>query len=930
MTKIPTQRAVFDRLAVDRALMDITDRDRCDPARRQAVLAHLKQVVADGRAEVDRRLSADRATGVAAAAALSFQMDQMLRVLVDLVQRRIYPAPNPTEGEKITLVAIGGYGRGELAPFSDIDLLFLLPHKPTAQVEQLIEFMLYMLWDLGFKVGQAARSIDECLARARNDTTIRTSLVDARYICGNRPLFDSFRNRFRVEVEAGTESAFIEAKLAERDQRHDRHGSSRYVLEPNIKDGKGGLRDLHTLYWIAKALYRTDDPARLADLGVLTPEEAQRFAKARQFLWSVRFHLHAVANRAEERLTFDLQPALGRRMGYAEREQASGVERFMKHYFLVAKDVGDLTRIFCAAMEADHRRRPRFVPSFVFLRRQVDGFPIEDGRLTVADARLFETDPVAMIRLFHTAQANGLEVHPNALRLVTRHLKHIDAAICEDPEANRLFLDMLTHRKDPETGLRRLSEAGVFGRFVPDFGRVVAQMQYDMYHVYTVDEHTIFAIGILAKVEQGLLAEALPIASEVVHKVLSRRALYVAVFLHDIAKGRPGDHSIVGADLALSLCPRFGLDREETETVSWLVRWHLLMSRTAFKRDLDDPKTISDFVDIVRSPERLRLLLVLTVCDIRAVGPKTWTPWKAQLLRQLYRSALALMQRGFGDSDDVDEQARMADQVTAAKQAHADALADWPPAEARRLLAGASAAYWLGFDTATHVRHARLLRTAERTRAPTTVDIQIDGTRGVSDITVIAPDEAGLLPRMAGALAAAGATILDARVYTLAEGLALDSFTLQDADGGCFDRPPKRARLAALIEQALDGSLDIAAAIARRQSALPRRTAVFTASPRVLIDNAASHTHTLIEVNGTDRPGFLWRVTRAIADLGLKVGTAKISTFGETAVDVFYVKDRFGMKIVHPAKLQAVRDRLLAAIADTPPASRATAPEQAA
>jgi len=925
MSKVASQRAVFDRRAVADALTQIVHAEHTEPARRSALLACLKEVVAAGRAEVRRRFEAGEATGPEAAAALCFQMDQLLRVLFDLVEQHIYPNPNPTKGELISLVAIGGYGRGELAPQSDVDLLFLVPHKPTAHVEQLIEFLLYMMWDLGLKVGQAARSVDECLSRARKDTTIRTTMVDARYLWGNRELFDSFQNRFRVEVEAGTESAYIEAKLAERDDRHDKHGSSRYVLEPNIKDGKGGLRDLHTLYWIAKTLYRTDDPAKLADLGVLTPEEAQRFVKAHQFLWTLRFHLHYLAKRPEERLTFDLQTELGRRMGYADRETASGVERFMKHYFLVAKDVGDLTRIFCAAMEADNRRRPRFVPSFAFLRRQVNGFPIEDGRLTVPDDSLFEEDPVNLLRLFHVAQQNGLDIHPNALRLVTRNLKRIDASVCEDPEANRLFVDMLTCRKDPETALRRLSEAGVFGRFVPDFARVVAQMQYDMYHVYTVDEHTIFAIGILAKVEQGQLAQELPIASEVVHKVLSRRALYVAVFLHDIAKGRPGDHSIVGAELALTLCPRLGLDPEETETVSWLVRWHLLMSLTAFKRDLDDPKTIRDFVEIVRSPERLRLLLVLTVCDIRAVGPKTWTPWKAQLLRQLYRSALALMQHGLDEGDDGDDRARLSRQVMAAKQAHGEALSDWPPGEAERMLAGAGAAYWLGFDVQTHVRHARLLREAEWAGAPFSVDIQIDATRGVSEVTVIAPDEPGLLPRMAGALAAGGATILDAKVYTLAEGVALDSFTIQDAEGGPFDRPNKRARLVVLLEQAISGSLDIAQALAQRQSSLPARASVFDVSPRVLIDNMASNTHTVIEVNGPDRPGFLWRVTRAIADLGLQIGTAKISTFGESAVDVFYVKDRFGLKIIHPAKLKDIRARLTAAIGEKPEPEESTA-----
>ena len=919
MKKIPDQRKILDRRKLYTDLeAHLVAHVGDAAAARHALLMHLKQAVAQGRSEIERRFFTGTANGLMAGEASCFQIDQVLRVLFDLVSIHIYPTANPSMGEAISLVAIGGYGRGSLAPYSDIDLLFLVPHKPTVYAEQMIEFLLYMLWDLGFRVGQATRSLDDCLRRARADVLIRTAMMEARYVWGDLALYQRFINRFRVEVEAGTEFGFIEAKLAEREERHLKHGGSRYVLEPNIKEGKGGLRDLHSLYWISLSLHQTADPDELLALGLLNYRETQKLRAALRFLSGIRFHLHYLAGRAEERLTFDRQVEIAQRSGYQDRPTGTRVERFMKHYFLVAKDVGILTGIFCAAMKAEHRHKSRFLPLFRGWRKMIDGYVIEEGRLAVNDAQIFTTDPLHFIRLFHTAQTQGLEIQPATLRLITRNLHLIGPALCTDPTANQLFLAIMTSLHEPETTLRRLLESGVLARFVPDFGRVIAQMQYDMYHVYTVDEHTLIAIGILAKIETGRLADAVPIASDVIHKILSRQVLYVAVFLHDIAKGRPGDHSVVGAAIAVQLAPRFGLNAEETETVAWLVRWHLLMSFTAFKRDLDDPKTIQDFVDRVCSPERLRLLLVLTVCDIRAVGPKTWTEWKAQLLRRLYRDALALMQRGLGDmngerGDKSDEATYQASLVREAQQVLCENLGTETILDPR--LANAKPAYWLGFSTLAHRRHAKLLAEITRNQASYNIGMYINLVREIAEITVIAANENDLLPRMAGALAAGGATILEARVYTLVDGTALDSFTIQDSSGGPFDQPNKRARVIRLLTQALERDLDIESALAQRQSPFSNRTADLEVNPRVLIDNNASHTHTVIEVNGTDRPGLLWRVSAALSRLDLQIDTAKISTYGETAVDVFYVKNRYGFKIQHERFLTTIKVQLIQAVA---------------
>lgn len=918
MTVVTNPRQIIDRRALVLEIEALAESESRWEARRPKLLAVLKEALEKGRAEVRQRFEANL-LGTEAVRSLSYLMDQLIRTLHEFAASKVFQLANPTAGERMAVIAVGGYGRGELAPFSDIDLLFLLPYKATPHTEQVVEWMLYMLWDMGLKVGHATRSIDECIRQSKADMTIRTAILEARFLSGEETLFAELRKRFVDEVIAGTAMAFVQAKLAERDARHQRLGDSRYVLEPNIKEGKGGLRDLHTLFWIAKYLYRVDDVHELVGRGVLLEDEYQAFAKAQDFLWTLRCVLHWLSGRAEERLTFDVQPEIARRMGYTHHAGTQRVERLMKHYYLVAKDVGDLTRIFCAAIEAEQKRRPRFSLASVWSRRRnIEGFFVEGDRLTVADGDVFRKNPVKLLALFHAAQQNGLDIHPKALRAVRRSLRLINAELRENPEANRLFLEMLTSPKDPETTLKRLNEAGVFGRFITDFGRVVAQMQYDMYHVYTVDEHTIRAIGLLHGIEQGRYKEEHPLSTEIVHKVLSRRVLYLAVLLHDIAKGRGGSHSELGAEVAHKLCPRLGLSPEETETVAWLVLHHLGMSDVAQKRDIGDPKTITDFAELVQSPERLRLMLVLTVVDMRATGPKVFNGWKAALLRELYSKTEEVLTGGLaGRGDETRIAATLADLRKA--------LPDWSEEDFQAHVARGPGAYWLSNDLATLARHARIVREAERTKAPLALDWRIDAYRAVTELTVYTGDHAGLFAKIAGAIAVAGGNIVDARIFTLANGMALDGFWVQDTTGGAFDRSDKLARLSAIIERSLAGRLwpEEVAAVGR---GLPSRTDIFHVPPRVLIDNKASAAHTVVEVNGRDRPGLLYALTRALTDLNLQIYSAKISTYGERVVDVFYVKDVFGLKIEHEAKLKKIHERLLEVLAGpTPVPAKTTA-----
>jgi [protein-PII] uridylyltransferase len=890
--RVSDRRAIIDRRAVAERLAEA-------PAERAAAVAILRDALASAKAEMQRRIAAAPNKGLEHANAQAFLTDQLLRLAFDFATQRLYPVGNPSAAERLTLCAVGGYGRGEMAPFSDIDVLFLTPQKPTGWTEQIVETMLYMLWDLGLKVGHATRSVADLIRLSREDVTIRTAMLEARYVWGDQLLYDEAGVRFRRDVVAGTEREFTQLKLAEREARHTRMGDSRYVVEPNVKEGKGGLRDLHTLFWIGKYVHKVERAAELVDAGLLTPKEYRQFNKAENFLWSVRISLHDLSRRAEERLTFDLQRDLAVRLGYNDRAGMAAVERFMRHYFLMARLVGDLTGLFLAHLEETYAESRLRLPSLRRSPAKLGGFTLQRGRIGVPADDFFANDPARLIEMFALADRHGLEIHPQAMRQAGRDARLIDAAARRDPRANALFMDVLTSPRAPDLVLRWMNEAGVFGRFIPDFGRVVARMQYDMYHHYTVDEHTIRAIGLVAKIESGALKTEHPVSSAIIRQIASRRVLYVAVLLHDIAKGRGGDHSELGAEVAMQLCPRLGLTPAETETVAWLVRYHLLMSATAFKRDLADWKTIQDFVGLVQSVERLRLLLVLTVVDIRAVGPGTWTEWKAQLLRDLFDAAEEMLRLGH-------QQRGRAERIAAKKDELREALG-WPTADFKRHSARFYDSYWVAEPLPSLVANARLIAAAgDGISVATTVDEAL----GATQVSVYAPDHPGLFYRIAGGISLVGANILDARIHTTRDGMALDNLVVQTPSGQALE-PRARDRLAQTVRDAASGQVRLAEQLAARP--LPRaRADVFRVEPNVLVDNRASNRYTVIEVHALDRPALLYGITRALFDAKLSISSAHIATYGERAVDVFYVTDLTGQKIDNPARLKALQKRLLA------------------
>jgi [protein-PII] uridylyltransferase len=635
------------------------------------------------------------------------------------------------------------------------------------------------------------------------------------------------------------------------------------------------------------------------------------FRSAEDFLWAVRCHMHFVTGRAEERLSFDIQREIAIRLSYTAHPGMRDVERFMKHYVLVAKDVGDLTAILCAKLE-DEQAKPvpvlsrmvaRFRPNPV--RRRVpdsDDFIIDHNRINLAAPDVFKHDPVNMIRVFRLAQKNNLAFHPDAMRTVTRSLKLIDPDLRANPEANRLFMEILTSN-DAEVVLRRMNETGVLGTFIRAFGKIVSMMQFNMYHHYTVDEHLIRCIGFLQDIERGGSDEFI-VASDLMRKIRPehRAVLYIATLLHDIAKGRPEDHSIAGAKVARRLCPRFGFNNADTELVAWLIQEHLTMSTVAQSRDLTDRKTIENFAAVVQSVEHMKLLTILTTADIKGVGPGVWNGWKAQLLRTLYYETEPVLTGGFSEVD-------RARRLAMAQAEFRAAFTEWAEPELNAYLGRHYPAYWLKVDLERKIRHARFMRASEQAGEKLAINVGFDEARGVTELTILAVDHPWLLSIIAGACASAGANIVDAQIYTTTDGRALDTIAITREYDRDEDEGRRATRIGEMIEDVLEGKLRLPEVVARRASRGKVRP--FVVEPEVTVNNQWSDRFTVIEVSGLDRPGLLYDLTTAISKLNLNIGSAHVATFGERARDVFYVTDLLGAQITAPTRQAAIRSALL-------------------
>ncbi|MFC7292400.1 [protein-PII] uridylyltransferase [Hirschia litorea] len=862
---------------------------------RKRVLNLLHGALFRGRMIAQERLEAG-ADGLDTANLLSAVMDEVLHALYDYTTTHIFRVKNPTQGERMSVLAVGGYGRSALAPSSDVDLLFLRTYKQTAWAESVIEYMLYALWDLGLKVGHAFRTIDECIRLSKEDFTIRTAILDKRYLFGDAEIKEELDQRFNKEIIDGRAAEFVQAKLEERDRRISREGNSRFRVEPNVKEGKGGLRDLQTLFWLAKYVHGGDTFNEVLNNHVFSKSDAALFRREARFMWTVRCHLHYVAGRAEDRLSFDLQPEIASRMGFVDRAGMTGVERFMKRYFIAAKEVGALTRILCAKLEETEQKKPsgllRFLPIPSSKLLENKDFILDGGRVSYANPDSVKSDPLNLLRLFDEADNAGYDIHPNAIAVVRDNLKELKVSYRKNPEAQKLFLDIVTSPDHPGTTLKIMNETGVLGRFLPEFGRIVGQTQFNMYHHYTVDEHTIRAVEAMNDVEKGELADEHPLSTVLFSKIQNRRALYLAMLLHDTGKGQ-GDQQIEGAKTARGACLRLGVEPEEAELVAWLVGNHLEMSDTAQRRDISDPKTVATFAKKVGTVERLRLLVVLTVCDIRAVGPGVWNSWKGQLLRELYYATEAAL-RG-GRADEASVRAQIANRADDAREMFSQRSTNIPQS-----ILSLENAYWISFEAEVHQWHAEQIASAQ---SDTICAARIEKELSATQVMVFAKDRPRLFADLCRVLTSAGADILSARLYSTNDGHVLDVFEIQTNIGDPFcEGDPIR------LEHLCDSLRAIAVGekpqtdFSDTEYKASRRQAAFIVEPVVSINKSASNSAIVIELSGRNRQGLMQEIANELLNANLSIQSAHAESYGMLVHDVFYVEANDGV-IIDETKL---------------------------
>ena len=845
----------------------------------------------------------------------SILIDSMLRVLFKKIYHKIF---NNTD-YIFSIIAVGGYGRGELAPCSDLDLLFLLPNNlkinESKHAEEVIQFILYILWDLGYSVGHSTRTIDDCIEKSKLDLTISTALLEKRFIVGNEDVFSLLNDKFTFFIKNTKTLKFVEAKLVESELRHKRFGGSRYVVEPNVKDGKGGLRDLHTLIWISKFAYKVDSVSKLINMGALSKKEAASFAESQRFLLSVRCHLHYRAFREDDRLAMDAQLDLAKTMNFKNTITQKDVERFMKRYFLATKTVGSLTRIFCAAIETEFDKPLRL--SFLSFKKKEDVYPfdIELGRLFVKNKEVLSENPVNIIKLFNISHNKNIDIHPKTLRYLTSLQRLINYEVRNDFDANKMFLDILTSDKDSTRTLRLMNESNILGKFIPEFQKIVGLMQFDMYHSYTVDEHTIFTISNLYSLKNGEFKNFAPLASKVILEISSKKCLFVAMLLHDIAKGRKGDHSENGSLIASVVCPRLGLSKEETKTVEWLILYHLLMSKTAFRYELGDARVIKSFVDKVKSVERLKLLLVLTVADIKGVGPEIWNDWKGSLITELYSKSFDMLQK-----DNVNEL------IKTPKKSFENFLVEngLTNSDTKQYCSYYYDNYWEIFNLSRIINHYEIFRNMYKDSKKFKVHLFDESKLKATELLVIAPDHHGLFSLISGLVSASGYDVVNAKIITRSDGYALDTFFIQNKNRQPIIEEHSKKKLLKVISQGLEGNFNVEKALNKRWEEIPARFRAIKAPTRVIIDNNMSDEYSILEIKCKNAPGVLYRITKVITSLGLQINTANVSTYGDRVVDIFYIKDAFGLKIDNNESMDKVKMSILKTLEETDPANQMT------
>ncbi len=797
----------------------------------------------------------------------------------------------------LVLVALGGYGRGELHPSSDIDVMVIYEGELSPYVQRVTQELLYTLWDLGLQVGHSCRSLPDCLAMARTDFPSRTSMQEARYVAGDRALFRRFGKVLRENLYRKDFAGFLETALAERDQRYRKFGGSPYLGEPNIKESAGGLRDIHTAMWLASAKFGARTLRELADKGLITDREQRTADGALTFLWRVRNELHFLSGHKNDVLSHALQPEIARNLGYADQGGMLGVERFMREYYLHARVIHRVARRLIARCQETLSRR---VSAQRGLRQQAlaDGL-FFDGRLHAAEPgdRIFREDPTRLMKVFWHAHRLGSELSIDLERAVEESLDLIDERFRRAAEARDLLLAICRNWGRVAATLREMHELGVLGRYLPEWGALTCLVQYDAYHKFSADQHSLLAVETLESLAPGQSAESEGIA-RVLTEVEKPELLLLGMLLHDIGKAGGGHgHVARGIPLIQALAARIGFAPRDAAALVFLVEHHLLMSHVAQRRDIDDPKTIERFADAVHDPQWLRMLYLLTYADMKAVGPGILTSWRAAILWELYSRTLVRLTGGR-----LEPPRREAVAVRVLMELGGEET--WEEVEAH--LERMAERYLVTTGAQRMAAHLRLI---ERLKAePVATELFHHPDLGFSDLVVVTRDLPGLFSLIAGTLAANGVNILSAQIHTRGDGIALDTFQVNDPIGEAITEEPRWARTLENLSAVIRGEQTVEGLLARRQA---RREAPPVPGPaKVALDNQLSDTHTVVEVKCPDRVGLLYLITRTLSREGLDIGSARIATEIDQAFDAFYVTDRDGRKIEDPDAMDRIRQAL--------------------
>lgn len=823
-------------------------------------------------------------------------------VVDDFIRRALLRYGYP-ELEGVSIVALGGYGREELSPYSDIDLLFLHKKGSKDLAEGVVERLLYLLWDTKMDVGNCTRSLEECreLSMDRNDVTILSSLLDSRFICGDRALYDELENEIYGEVLPKISHDFIRRKIEERDTRGERYGKTLYILEPNVKEGRGGLREFQTAMWIAQANYKAKSFEEVLQRGFISEKEYRVMRKCLNFLLLVRAQLHYQAKKREDNLSFEFQTQAAKSFGYRDGKLRA-VEKFMRIYYLRAAVVVQQSRRLTEKCTRVYARR-RLTKKAVHLDH---GFTIQGKYLSVTSRNVFSEDFCNFLRAFEYADRHSVEFTEYLELLMGEHAARIDEKVRNDPEFNRLFLRLLRFGKDVSKMLLKMNELRLLGRFIPEFGKIVCMVQFDSYHVYTVDIHSIFMVREIERLINYEYEKKFPFLTKVAETLVKRHVLFLACLFHDMGKGRGGSHAQKGAAMIPKIAERMGLGASDAEQLEFLVRHHLAMVHFSQRRDLDDPVVLNRLAKSIPDQETLSLLYLLTFSDIRSVGPDVWKDWTGMLLQELYVKTLRQMSAGtYRRKTDEEWMRKMTSDIVA------DADGEIPERRVTKILKKMPVSYFSQFSRQNILRHVKLLDSIEGKFATEVIRYE-----EYDEFTICAPDEKGIFSVFCGILNANGLNILGARIVTTLDRKALDVFYVERTDylteeeyGEVWKKVDKS------LKKALDGEVEVDKLVERRKrnySSYGRKVPEYP--PEIVFDNESSDKATVIEVYAHDREGILYSITKAIAEMELSIDYAKVSTRADQVADTFYVRDSRGRKISGAKKLKKIEDSLISAV----------------